>query len=38
MGSPAKVVRELTDEEVAELYASAQRYVSFKENYRAPNV
>lgn len=38
MGSPAKVVRELTDEEVAELYASAARYVSFKENYRAPNV
>ena len=38
MGSPAKVVRELTDEEVAELYASAHRYVSFKENYRAPNV
>lgn len=34
MGSPAKVVRELTDEEVAELYASAKRYVSFKENYR----
>lgn len=38
MGSPAKVVRELTDEEVAELYASAQRYVSFKENYRNPPV
>ena len=38
MGSPAKVVRELTDAEVAELYASAHRYVSFKENYRAPNV
>jgi carbonic anhydrase/acetyltransferase-like protein (isoleucine patch superfamily) len=38
MGSPAKVVRELTDAEVAELYASAIRYVSFKENYRAPNV
>lgn len=34
MGSPAKVVRELSDEEVAELYASAQRYVHFKENYR----
>lgn len=34
MGSPAKAVRELTDEEVAELYASAQRYVSFKEDYR----
>jgi len=37
MGSPAKVVRELTDDEVAELYASAKRYVSFKENYRITN-
>jgi carbonic anhydrase/acetyltransferase-like protein (isoleucine patch superfamily) len=34
MGSPAKVVRELTDEEVEELYASAKRYVAFKEDYR----
>ena len=34
MGSPAKLVRELTDEEVAELYASARRYVAFKEDYR----
>lgn len=34
MGSPAKVVRELNDEEVVELYASAQRYVQFKEDYR----
>lgn len=33
MGSPAKAVRELTDEEVAELYASAKRYVSFKNEY-----
>lgn len=33
MGSPAKVVRELTDEEVKELYASASRYVSFKDQY-----
>ena len=33
MGSPAKVVRELTEEEVAELYASAKRYVSFKNDY-----
>jgi len=33
MGSPAKVVRELTDEEVAELYASAKRYVEFKNQY-----
>jgi carbonic anhydrase/acetyltransferase-like protein (isoleucine patch superfamily) len=34
MGSPAKVVRKLTDEEVDELYASAKRYVAFKEDYR----
>ncbi|RLA76707.1 MAG: gamma carbonic anhydrase family protein [Epsilonproteobacteria bacterium] len=34
MGSPAKVVRELTDEEVEELYASARRYVSFKNEYQ----
>ncbi len=34
IGSPAKVVRELSDEEVAELYASAARYVAFKEDYR----
>ena len=33
MGSPAKLVRELTDEEVAELYASARRYVGFKDDY-----
>ncbi len=33
MGSPAKVVRTLTDEEVAELYASSVRYVKFKNNY-----
>lgn len=33
MGSPAKVVRELTDAEVAELYASATRYVAFKNEY-----
>ena len=33
MGSPAKVVRELTDEEVEELYNSATRYVGFKDNY-----
>ena len=35
MGSPAKVVRSLDDTEVAELYASASRYVSFKENYQS---
>lgn len=34
MGSPAKVIRELSDDEVKELYASAQRYVAFKEEYR----
>jgi len=33
LGSPAKVVRELSDEEVAELYASAKRYVAFKDEY-----
>jgi carbonic anhydrase/acetyltransferase-like protein (isoleucine patch superfamily) len=33
MGTPAKVVRELSDEEVAELYASAKRYVAFKKEY-----
>ena len=33
MGSPAKVVRELTDDEVTELYASAERYVKFKNEY-----
>jgi len=33
MGSPAKVVRELTSEEIKELYASAKRYVEFKNNY-----
>jgi len=33
MGSPAKFIRELTDEEVKELYASASRYVKFKNDY-----
>ena len=33
VGSPAKVVRELNDEELAELYASAKRYVEFKKDY-----
>lgn len=33
VGSPAKVVRELSDEEVKELYASASRYVEFKNGY-----
>jgi len=34
MGTPAKVVRELNDEEVKELYASASRYVKFKNDYK----
>ena len=34
MGSPAKVVRTLTDNEVDELYASAYRYVKFKNEYQ----
>jgi carbonic anhydrase/acetyltransferase-like protein (isoleucine patch superfamily) len=34
MGSPAKVVRQLTDEEIEELYASASRYVTFKNEYQ----
>ncbi len=33
MGSPAKAVRSLSDEEVKELYASAKRYVKFKNDY-----
>lgn len=33
MGSPAKVVRELRDDEIKELYASASRYVTFKKDY-----
>jgi carbonic anhydrase/acetyltransferase-like protein (isoleucine patch superfamily) len=33
MGSPAKVIRELSDEEVESLYLSAQNYVKFKNSY-----
>ncbi len=33
MGSPAKVVRELNDDEIEELYNSAKRYVEFKDKY-----
>ncbi len=33
VGTPAKVVRELTDEEINELYKSAKRYVDFKNEY-----
>ncbi len=34
LGSPAKVVRELSEDEVKELYASANRYVKFMSGYR----
>lgn len=34
MGNPAKVVRTLSDEEVASLYASAANYVTFKAMYQ----
>ena len=34
MGTPAKLIKELNDDEVKELYASASRYVKFKEDYR----
>lgn len=37
IGSPAKLIRELTDDEVANLYASAKRYVSFKDEYLYPD-
>ncbi len=33
IGSPAKVVRTLNDEEVKELHDSAKRYVDYKNNY-----
>jgi carbonic anhydrase/acetyltransferase-like protein (isoleucine patch superfamily) len=33
MGSPAQVIRTLTDEEVEDLYNSATRYVKFKNGY-----
>ncbi|MEA1918258.1 MAG: gamma carbonic anhydrase family protein [Campylobacterota bacterium] len=36
MGSPAKVIRELSDIEVQELYDSARRYVEFKNEYLNP--
>jgi len=34
IGSPAKAVRQLTDDEVEELYASAKRYVAFAKTYQ----
>lgn len=33
LGSPAKVVRELNESEIEELYNSTKRYVGFKNNY-----
>jgi carbonic anhydrase/acetyltransferase-like protein (isoleucine patch superfamily) len=33
MGSPAKVVRELSEEEIASLYVSAQNYIDYKKDY-----
>ena len=35
MGNPAKVVRELSEEEVASLYQSAKNYVHFKAMYQS---
>ncbi len=33
VGSPAKVIRTLSEDEVKELYASASRYVDYKNSY-----
>ncbi|AZV46810.1 gamma carbonic anhydrase family protein [Nautilia sp. PV-1] len=33
LGSPAKVIRELTDEEVANIYKNAENYVKYKNDY-----
>jgi len=33
LGSPAKAVRELTDEEVAKIYENARNYVNYKNDY-----
>jgi len=33
MGSPAKVIRELNEEEIASLYKSAQNYIGYKKDY-----
>lgn len=33
MGTPAKVVRQLTEEEIAHIYQAAQNYVSYKNEY-----
>jgi len=37
LGTPAKVVRELTDEEVGKIYHSAQNYFKYKNDYLAMN-
>ena len=34
LGTPAKVVRELSEDEVKELYVSAKRYVKFMREYK----
>lgn len=33
MGNPAQVVRQLSKDEIAKIYKSAQNYVSYKNNY-----
>jgi carbonic anhydrase/acetyltransferase-like protein (isoleucine patch superfamily) len=33
VGSPAKLIRELNDEEVTSLYKSSQNYVDYKTRY-----
>jgi carbonic anhydrase/acetyltransferase-like protein (isoleucine patch superfamily) len=38
MGSPARVVRTLNDEEIKKLYVSAARYVKLKDEYLKTNV
>lgn len=38
IGSPAKVVRELREEEIAELHAAPTRYVGFKNEYIKMNI
>ena len=34
LGSPAKAIKTLSDDDIKELYASASRYVKFKEDYQ----
>ena len=33
VGSPAKLIRKLSDEEVASLYESAKNYIDYKNRY-----